>query len=859
MTYRTSAGHSEERGLLLPDPTERSVSIGAVEQFIRAKRLLTEQDDVLTCQSAADSLRGFLTDVNARADEMLRESPGRAAILLAQALTLAAEAGQYRRETNPGRTTAAKLLDIEADVRRAAVVSAKGFLRASFFGTLEAAIDAEVVPLLDGLDPVASPRRFMPFRVNLVGIVFDRLNSFSLRCPDTPQAEFLRELYKYKYLRFGTSGVRGRWNVDLTPQRAVHVASAILDFLSAKDVPSYVGATNLSGRTVVVGHDTRSDADVLARMIADECVRRGFPVQMSDGAAPTPALVYWLTEQLPPDSVAGLINCTASHNPPEWQGIKFNPALGYPAPTNVTDFIAARANELALLGGEAQLGLVGGARDALDETSPSGRTTLSNFDPRDPYIDWLFKAGAGDCRISLDISRLREFYQDKLIIVDEMHGAGRDYLTAALGKLGIEPVALHHELRGDLGGLAYANPEEQFLDLLKIQVREQGAVLGLGMDTDADRFGVVDADGTYYRPNQVLPILLFYLKLRGELGRVVSTQTGSPLIEAIASSMEYNREHWPQAVLPAYVNHPFYVHAHGELRLMETHASFSVPVGIKYIEEVPRFDLAYRPAAPLPEDWRCRLLIGGEESSGLTTRGHLADKDGPWANLLVINMLAYFDQAHGLSSIGAVWDYLTSQPGLWKSYGGLEDTEMPNTGRVDLDASHEVKDQILSRLLTEAELPSAVFGAKVQGEILYVGGVQYDIAEIRLTVADDDRHFVRLRSSGTEPILRIYVESSQPSVAKSLMRSAMDFVDAVAAKAIEESSSDWGLAELLSTTAPGPLTMSAVTNLLQGGRMSRSAVRRNLSTLATATFGAGNAVDLRSRTVIAEWLRTLSS
>ena len=67
-----------------------------------------------------------------------------------------------------------------------------------------------------------------------------------------------------------------------------------------------------------------------------------------------------------------------------------------------------------------------------------------------------------------------------------------------------------------------------------------------------------------------------------------------------------------------------------------------MPVGIKYIEEIRRVDRSYRGLNPLPADWRDRILIGGEESSGLTSRGHITDKDGPWANLLIMDMLAYF-------------------------------------------------------------------------------------------------------------------------------------------------------------------------------------------------------------------------
>ncbi len=151
------------------------------------------------------------------------------------------------------------------------------------------------------------------------------------------------------------------------------------------------------------------------------------------------------------------------------------------------------------------------------------------------------------------------------------------------------------------------------------------------MDTDADRFGIVDKGGVYFRPNQILPMLIRYLGIeRGLTGRVIATQTGSPLIEILAGKIKNNEENKPaEGALPGYVSHPFY---HIEIGTREDRVlknAFLVPVGIKYIEEIRRTDRAYQSEKVLPPNWRDRVLIGGEESSGLTTRGHLTDKDGP--------------------------------------------------------------------------------------------------------------------------------------------------------------------------------------------------------------------------------------
>jgi phosphomannomutase len=346
-------------------------------------------------------------------------------------------------------------------------------------------------------------------------------------------------------------------------------------------------------------------------------------------------VVFYETDVLPPEEVAGLIICTASHNPPEWQGIKFNPRLGYPAPTNVTDYIAYRVNELQLLDES------GGVSD-LEEARERGR--LRGFDPLDKYVAWVKNNGNGNNRIPIDFDRIRRFFADKLVVVDEFHGSGRGYLTRLLGEAGIRYTVIHAERDPDLTGLDYANPEEPFINPLKEKVRVSGAHLGMGMDTDADRYGIVDKGGEYYRPNQILPLLVRYLGVERKLtGRVIATQTGSPLNEVLAGMIPGNEAHKPaQGALPGYVSHPFYHLRIGKAEDRVLKHAFLVPVGIKYIEEIRRMDDAYNTLKVLPEDWRDNILIGGEESSGLTTRGHVTDKDGSWANLLVLDMLAYF-------------------------------------------------------------------------------------------------------------------------------------------------------------------------------------------------------------------------
>ena len=142
-----------------------------------------------------------------------------------------------------------------------------------------------------------------------------------------------------------------------------------------------MSAQNFSGKRIVIGYDSRRNAPRVAEWVAQVCIANGFKVDFANRDTPTPVLVYYLTDYLDPEETAGLINCTASHNPPEWQGIKFNPHLGYPAPTNITDFIAFRLNEMQLLDQEAQVADLADAEDARLVTRLRSHQRLLQLDP----------------------------------------------------------------------------------------------------------------------------------------------------------------------------------------------------------------------------------------------------------------------------------------------------------------------------------------------------------------------------------------------------------------------------------------------------------------------------------------------
>lgn len=774
---------------LAADTSEFTTSLS--QHFVVLNRHLTETDNPIVRREALSLMETYLT-------RMGRElsSPASLSVLsdtmpriFASLITLLAEAGPYRHETNKTR---AQELERDAlgplrELRQQAIAISRQFFSRPEFQPIQDAIREEIFPLLDGF---MDRGRYMPFRVIQATRIADRLLELKERVDKTSDAslpKLLDELYAMKYPRFGTSGIRGRWEIDFTYEKVNYVTQAICDYLRARSVPAYVRpiAEDLFGKWIVIGYDGRKHSLRVAEWIAEISLANGFKVHFVTPATPTPALNYEAVEHLGPENIAAILNCTASHNPPEWQGIKFNPRAGYPAPTHLTDFIAARANQKQLLQAPMQ---------TFDLPRAEEENRLEHTDPISRYCQWLLASARNDNRIRINENdRIHEYFLDKKVVIDEMYGAGHGYLSRLLGELGVRHAVIHGEVSNEgQQQIGYMNPELPFILGLSAEVEKENAALGVGTDTDADRFGVIDRGGLYFRPNQILAMLTKYLLIDRKLqGRVIITQTGLPMIDRIAGHAEQNDAFKPEpGVIPAYVDHPFYIRRIGSREDAMYQNVFCVPVGIKYIVEIPTMDRAYNVLPQLASNWRDNLLIGGEESSGLTTRGHVPDKDGIWANLLIMDMMAYYRK-----SLLEIWETEIVHNGqlddCWETYGG----------RVDVDASDEAKEGLLNYYLDTYE--NARPGEKELAglKVVYLGGVRYDLVEMRLMDEHGNaNHWLRMRASGTEPLNRIYTESSDKDARARMERAILEKLNEFSAQVIHTAYSLWRLSDILSFT-----------------------------------------------------------
>jgi alpha-D-glucose phosphate-specific phosphoglucomutase len=355
-------------------------------------------------------------------------------------------------------------------------------------------------------------------------------------------------------IKFGTSGWRAVVAEEFTFANVRRAVSGIA---------RYVVSQKPKGAKVIVGRDPRFLGETLCAMAAEILSAHGVTPLVIAEAAPTPAISYTVTQA----KADGAINFTASHNPPEYNGIKFSTPDGAPALPEATKKIEA---EIV-------------AADAAPSKAVADPPGTQAIDPRRMYL-----------------SRLREIVDLKAIqksgirvVFDPFWGAARGYSDELLREGGVAVESVH-DYRDVLFGGHAPEPDDHLLEDCRKKMRESKAHIGIATDGDADRFGIVDEDGTFFQPNYIIALLFDYLvDSRGWKNGVGKSVATTNLINALAK--------------------------HHKVELHET------PVGFKYIGELIKED---------------KICIGGEESAGLSIRHHVPEKDGVLAGLLCCEMVA---------------------------------------------------------------------------------------------------------------------------------------------------------------------------------------------------------------------------
>jgi phosphomannomutase len=462
-------------------------------------------------------------------------------------------------------------------------------------------------------------------------------------------------------IHFGTSGWRGIIANDFTFEGVRRASAAIAGHVLAKK----------KAPKLIVGYDTRFFSTDFAQTAASVLRGHGCHVLLCSAFTPTPTIAHAIIH----GKLDGGVNITASHNPAQYNGLKFSGPEGGPALSAVTKDIEKRAY-------------------ALGDISPNGHEVDNNFervDPREPYFEQLQRV------VRFDVLKKAK----GSLVCDAVHGCGAGWLDRILQENSVKHSVIRAN-RDVLFGGTGPDPSEENLGPLAKAVAETKAVAGLATDGDADRFGILDRDGSFISPNHILGLIFDYLlETRGvKLGASRSVAT-THLIDAVAK--------------------------HHGVQVYET------PVGFKHV-------------GPLLREGK--ILVGGEESAGMTIYGHVPEKDGILTCLLVAEMIAARQ-----ASLGEQLRDLFRRVGreFWPV-------------RENLHLSEDVQQNLPERLRQEF---SSFAGRKV---------VRADRTD-GLKLLFENGEWLLMRLSGTEPLIRIYTEAAAQAASNKLAQDASAWIE----------------------------------------------------------------------------------
>ena len=483
-------------------------------------------------------------------------------------------------------------------------------------------------------------------------------------------------------IEFGTSGYRGKIADDFTYESVKLVSQAVCDFLKEK----YKGS--FPSKQIVIGYDTRFLSEEFAKISSCVFCANGFNVIFADTFTPTPVIAIKILKE----KDIGAINITASHNPYNYNGIKFSPEWGGPALPEDTEVLTKKSNEL----------LKNPRYNFMDFNEAKKAGLLKEEDFIGYYAELV--------KSKLDLKLIKEYAANLYPFITSLHGTSKGIIGKILGEAGYQFKEIYEERDAffkpgfapdpsaknlkEMGKMIRQYNEGKADENSKGKDKSNKTAIGLAADGDADRYGILDEDGEFVEPNIIFPLLYnYYIEGKGIKGDAARSVATSALLDRVAR--------------------------HYGFKVIET------PVGFKFLGKL------------ISEE---KVVIAGEESSGLTVIGHTPDKDGIFTCLLVLEMLAYYKKPLKV----LVKDIL-------KKFGPIF------TKRINVPVNKEkFKAEIDEKM---EKFPDVFKGRKVTGKNLTDG----------YKVFFDDDSWLLARLSGTEDLMRIYGEADTEQNLDALM------------------------------------------------------------------------------------------
>ncbi|MCQ2770723.1 MAG: phosphoglucomutase/phosphomannomutase family protein, partial [Clostridia bacterium] len=364
-------------------------------------------------------------------------------------------------------------------------------------------------------------------------------------------------------IKFGTGGWRAVIGSDFIENNIRLVAEGVCALAKEE------GKT---AKPIVIGYDHRFLSKDAAKWMAEVFVSNGFEAWIMNRSSPTPLVMHTVLKQ----KLYYGVEITASHNPAKYNGIKLIVEDGRDASVETTDKLEALI-EKSTIG------------EYIEYTKAKDDGLIKVL--KNPFNDFL-----DDILNVLNVKAIRE--HGPRILFDPMFGSGTYPLQVILNTARCT-VDMIHNTQDTLFGGRLPAPSSKGLEELAEKVVEGGYELGIALDGDGDRLGIIDKNGRYLSANEILVMLYWYLhEIKGWNGPVVRNLATTHMLDAVA-------------------------HGLGE-------ECYEVPVGFKYISsKIDEVD----------------AVLGGESSGGLTVRGHIHGKDSIYAASLFVEMISVLDES----------------------------------------------------------------------------------------------------------------------------------------------------------------------------------------------------------------------
>ena len=467
-------------------------------------------------------------------------------------------------------------------------------------------------------------------------------------------------------VKFGTDGWRGIIADDFTYANVRVAVSAIAHYILQHEDPS---------KGACIGYDTRFGSPQFARLAAEVLAGAGIPVQLASGITPTPALSFGVRKR----GAAGGVMITSSHNPAQWNGVKYK----------------------ASYGGSGSPGIMKQIEGYLGQPLPSAEKPAAIVET-DFLPDYIVAIEAFANLPLIATSPYR-------FLIDSMYGAGAGVLKGIFERAGVPCVEMRAEHNPLFPGI---NPEPilPHIALTQKTVVVEKCDAGLITDGDADRIGSVDEHGNVVDAHKIYSILLWWLlEFKGWPGGVTRAFNTTKMLDRIAA--KYGRK----------------LYEHG--------------IGFKYVCDLM-----------LTED----ILIGGEESGGVGISRHLPERDGILNALLIANVMA-----EAKKTLGELVAMLQAEFGEHQY------------GRIDMHINDRLKQSAIQRAssgLTE------IAGLKIL-KTEDMDGIKFYLENPEAAgLVNPAETWLLLRASGTEPLLRVYSESTSQAAVTRILKAAEQFV-----------------------------------------------------------------------------------